>query len=344
MPSFGATTGHGGGVESGRAPGRPEGDGSPPSPSSADSDFDRSASSLSELARQHQSTIEGVEAALQEAANAPPGEEERKEAKAKADALRRALEDLPLPGQEFGTPRAAAALGRELGLAAAHSLDDAAFDQAVDNAEKSLAALDEADRRLGPDDPERSERDRARQALRDARDFARARLAARRAETEERAQRALREASDVEHDLSRRAQEISEQGSEKEGALPREIADRIERASSIMREAAKELSEGRGDRGVSLQREAQRLLEQSKTARANERDPEEESRGEQPGRARSGERSDGDGDVAMGGNVPGPDEAARAEAFRRRVLSGLGRERRERLAPAIRRYAEGLLE
>lgn len=344
MPSFGATTGHGGGVESGRAPGRPDGEGSPPSPSSADSDFDRSASSLSELARQHQSTLDGVEAALQEAENGSPNDEERKEANAKAEALRRSVDNLPLPGQEFGTPRAAAALGRELGLAAAHSLDDAAFDQAVDNTEKALSALDEADRRLGPDDPERGELEKARQALRDARDFARGRLAAHRAETEARAQRALHEAGDIEHDLSRRAQEISEQASEKDGALPREIAERIERAASIMREAAKELSEGRGDRAVSLQREAQRLLEQSKTARATERDSDEDSRGEQPARGRPGERTEGGGDVALGGNVPGPDEAARAEAFRRRVLHGLGRERRERLAPAIRRYAEGLLE
>src|SRR5262249_10292596 len=85
-PSFGATTGHGGGVESGRGAAGGEGDGALPPPSSADSDFDRNASSLSELARQHQSTLEGVEAALHEAENLPPGEDERKEAHAKAEA------------------------------------------------------------------------------------------------------------------------------------------------------------------------------------------------------------------------------------------------------------------
>jgi hypothetical protein len=34
---------------------------------------------------------------------------------------------------------------------------------------------------------------------------------------------------------------------------------------------------------------------------------------------------------------------ARAEDFRRRVLEGLGKEKSERLSPAVRRYAEGLL-
>ena len=47
--------------------------------------------------------------------------------------------------------------------------------------------------------------------------------------------------------------------------------------------------------------------------------------------------------VATGGDVPAPDEKARAEEFRKRVLEGLGREKSERLSPAVQRYAEGLL-
>jgi hypothetical protein len=42
--------------------------------------------------------------------------------------------------------------------------------------------------------------------------------------------------------------------------------------------------------------------------------------------------------------VPGADDQRRALEFRRRVLEGLGKERGGRLEPAIRRYAEGLLE
>lgn len=188
------------------------------------------------------------------------------------------------------------------------------------------------------------ETEEARQALKDARDFARQRLAAHRSEVEARSRRALREAADTEHDLSRRAEEIGEGPPDDTGALPRETAERVGRAASVMREAAKELAEGRGERGVDLQREAQRLLEQSKTARAAEKESDDDRPGREPGRGHFAEGPHGKGDIALGGAVPAPDEAARAEAFRRRVLQGLGRERRERLAPAIRRYAEGLLE
>ena len=42
--------------------------------------------------------------------------------------------------------------------------------------------------------------------------------------------------------------------------------------------------------------------------------------------------------------VPGADDQHRALEFRKRVLEGLGQERGGRLDPAVRRYAEGLLE
>lgn len=348
-PSFGATTGHGrggGGVESGRGRGKAGGEAAGPPPSSADSEFDRSAGAVSELAAEHQNALQGVESALEAASKAEPSEAEQSEAHRKAESLRKAVEALPLPGQEFGTPRAAAALAREHAVAAAHDLDDFALEQAKENATRSLQALDEAEHRLDPSDPVREEFERARKALRDARDFAEERLESRRTAAEARARRALEQAADIERHLGSRADEIARSQGDHEGALPKETSDRLEQAASVMREAAKELSEGHGEAAVKLQREAQRLLEQSRVGRVAERDPEEESpsRGEERGKSRSpGERSDDGKDVALGGDVPGPDDAARAEEFRRRVLNGLGRERSERLSPAVRRYAEGLL-
>jgi len=60
-------------------------------------------------------------------------------------------------------------------------------------------------------------------------------------------------------------------------------------------------------------------------------------------RSRGGERGQTGESVAIGGDVPAPDDRARAEEFRRRVLEGLAAEKSERLSPAVRRYAEGLL-
>jgi hypothetical protein len=113
-----------------------------------------------------------------------------------------------------------------------------------------------------------------------------------------------------------------------------------------MREASRELSEGRGERGLSLQREAQRLIEQASPGRPSdgERDDGSDQRARQRARKPEGHKSGEDGDdIAQGGDVPGPDDKARAEDFRRRVLDGLGKEKSERLSPAVRRYAEGLL-
>lgn len=342
-PSFGAKTGRGsGGVESGRSGRSGESDAEDPSPSSADSDFDRSASSVDDLAQEHQSTLQAVESALSEARKATPTDAERSDAKERADALRSAVQDLPLPGQDFGTPRASAALAREHAMAAARDLDDVDFERAVENAEKALSTLDEADRLLLADDPVRSSFAEARRALREARDFARARLDAQRAAAEARARSSLSQASDTEHALGERAEELSRVPAQGEGALPREIADQLGRAASVMREAARELGEGHGDKALALQREAQRLLEQSKAGRSTDRESEEGERAERPPGTEEGSRRDGE--VALGGNVPPPDEAARAEEFRRRVLDGLARERRERLSPAVRRYAEGLLQ
>jgi hypothetical protein len=103
-----------------------------------------------------------------------------------------------------------------------------------------------------------------------------------------------------------------------------------------MRQAARALSEGKGEKGLELQREAQRLLERSDNGQTT--DPE----GDQP-QPKSSDES-GKGGIRTGGEVPKKDDGKRAEEFRNRVLRGLGKAKNGRLAPAVRRYAEGLLE
>jgi hypothetical protein len=116
------------------------------------------------------------------------------------------------------------------------------------------------------------------------------------------------------------------------------MVDQLDRAASLMRDAAGALHEGNGQRGLRLQRKAQRLLEHSSTGQTTlEPASEGSKRGNDQNREsnRRGMRTDG--------RIPGRDANQRATEFRQRVLEGLSREKGGRLAPAIKRYAEGLL-
>ncbi len=340
-PSFGAMTGssHGGGVESGRGRGSGGGDASP-SPSDGDEEFDRAANAIEQLAEEHQDTVQGVESALDDARRVDSTDAEREQAKHLADEIRDAIDPLPLPGQEFGSPRATAALARELAKAAAHALDDMALQEAADSAENSLSTLDQAERRLDANDDLHDRFAEVRRALQDALSFIHGELDKRKAESESRARAPLEQAGDTERDLAARAAKLAGDLGGKGAALPRETSDQIAKAGSVMQDAARALSEGRGDDALALQREAQRLLEQSRLDRATEPD-EGDEQSEKP--SPSGKTSSNGRAIATGGDVPGPDAKARAEEFRRRVLQGLGMAKSDRLSPAIRRYAEGLL-
>jgi hypothetical protein len=107
-----------------------------------------------------------------------------------------------------------------------------------------------------------------------------------------------------------------------------------------MRDAARALREGRGRDALELQRQAQRLLEQSETGKTDASEAERQQQ-------RDPKRGDGEThrgkEIAQDGEVPEEDEADAAEDFRRRVLRGLSEDKSERLAPAVKRYAEGLL-
>ena len=345
-PSFGATSEgeHGGGVEAGH--GNSGGQGSMPSPSDADEAFDRAADAIRALAEQHEGTVRGAESALDEGRRAATEEANHEEAKRLADNVRQSVEELPLPGQELGTPRAAAALAREHAQASAHALEDLSLKEAADSAENALAALDQAERRLDPDDDLRGRFGGARRALGEALAWARREAERQHAQADAHAKNALQQAGDTERDLAEQAANLGADKGGNGAALPRETADRLERAGSVMREAAREFAAGNGERGIELGHEASRLLEQSGTGRSSDSDQSERQKEPRHGRDHNdhpSERSGGGDAIAIGGDVPSPDDRARAEEFRRRVLEGLSADKSERLSPAIRRYAEGLL-
>ncbi|HEX2880619.1 MAG TPA: hypothetical protein VHO25_13900, partial [Polyangiaceae bacterium] len=118
-------------------------------------------------------------------------------------------------------------------------------------------------------------------------------------------------------------------------SLPEQARQRIAQAQALMDEAAGRLQSGAGQEALELQRQAQRLLEQ---ANDEPKQPQEDSDPHQS------PNSDGDTGLALGGDVPGDNARARAEEFRRRVIEGLGRSGGGPMGPAIKRYAEGLLQ
>ncbi len=267
----------------------------------------------------------------------------RREAQQRAKALRDALESLPRAGAPEGSGRAAAALSREHGAAMAERLERLELDEALDSGDKALGLADEAKSKAErpesiADVTDRDALETARQALSEAKAWAERARAALKNDARERARGHLGEAAERERSIERRTGELGERAEKSEASLPESMLDKLRRARDAMRDAASELGQGRGEAGLSHQREAQRLLEQGGTGRTTDGD---ERAGDERHADRHGENGHGMGTDAA---VPAADDRRRAQEFRRRVLEGLGKERGSRLEPAIRRYAEGLLQ
>ncbi len=312
-------------------------------PSRADDLFDQLASELEQLAREHASEISGVEGALSDAEASVDSSELREEAERRAATIRRAVADLPLPGAEPGSARSSAALGREHAGSMAQSLERLSLADAVQSGRDAVSALRDA-RRLSKRGASPSDwvddtmLQDAKRRLDNELTWAEYWLRRLQRRAEERAKGALDQVSNREQGLAQRATNLSGRGRIRETALPHEMVDQLDRAASLMRDAARALHEGNGQRGLRLQRRAQRLLERSSTGRtAAESGSEPSERGEdqQGESSRRGMRTDG--------RVPDGDANQRATEFRERVLEGLARQKGGRLAPAIKRYAEGLL-
>ena len=136
--------------------------------------------------------------------------------------------------------------------------------------------------------------------------------------------------------FARRAGNLAGRGSEGESALPDEALEALERAELAMREAARELAAGKGEKGVAC---SEKRSACSRTPPA-EKPP-------TPRKAAANRRSpaprEGGRAMRVDGEVPKDNKGDGAEEFRRRVLEGLAKDQSGRLAPAVRRYAEGLL-
>ncbi len=347
-PSF--SSAGGGGVESGGAEGGSGGPAPPGEVSQAHRQFQELLRELAQLSAEHAGEVAAVESALQAAEQGSEDVELQAQAKARAEALRQAFERLPdyAPGQ---TPaEQAAALAREHGRAMAESvarlgLSASGFAQRVKEAKQSAAS---AKGQLGGARQAPGSAGVSSEALNQAEAELDRQLAwldelAQKAQgsTDARSKDAMEQAGKREQSFAERAQNLSGRGSHGEAALPSEVAEALDRAEGLMREAARELQLGRGERGLELQREAQRWLDRdSDDGKADKGDE-----SEQDGQESEAEQKDGNGGrMRTDAGVPGKDKNRRADDFRERVLKGLSRDKGGRLSPAVKRYAEGLLQ
>jgi hypothetical protein len=335
-PSFAAA---GGGVEGGE-----HGASHEPSeaPSQADKRFDELAQELGDLTREHAALLDQVEHELEEAGNAAKTDDLRRQAAEHAEALRDAVRDLPRSGAREGSGRAAAGLARDHAQAMAERLERLELGAAAESGRTARGLVDEAQKKA--QNPETSSDLSDQGALERARSAVERELAwveqtkeAMERDARERSKSELGEAAEREHSIERRLGEMSERARQSEAALPETALEQLGKARGAMKSAASELQQGRGEPGLEAQREAQRLLEQGGSDRTTE------DNNAQQREARDGSRRGGNG-MQTRAQVPGADDQHRALEFRKRVLEGLGQERGGRLDPAVRRYAEGLLE
>ncbi len=339
VPSF-SMAGGGGGTESG------SGEGQEPA-SRSDERFDQLAQELAELTREHAQELDSVQQALEAAERAQRGSPlDAEQLRERAERLREATRPLPTSGNP-DTGRGSAAIAREHAGSMADALERQELDAALESGKQALLSLGDAERRARAprsvaDQVGESELRAARRALEQELQAVERQRAERRRAASHEARRALQGAAEREQGLAQRAGNLASRGKTSDAALPDSASDALERAEALMQRAARELSEGDAGRALELQREAQRLLENADSGPTTSRRRDPQQAGEEPS-PEPGER-EGGRRLKTGGEVPEASPEARAEAFRRRVLEGLGKDKSGRLAPAVRRYAEGLLQ
>jgi hypothetical protein len=333
-PSF--SSAGGGGVEGGHGGGPPP----PGEASQAHQQFQELMREMAQLAAEHAGEIAAVDNALREAQERGDDQALREEARRRAEALTEAFEGLPQyqPGQ---SPAAqAGALAREHGRAMAESMSRLGLKEAQESAQKARNQLSLAERAQAGQQVSPQALEKARSALAEQQQWIDELLKQAEARAQELAKEALERSAEREQSMAERAQNLSGRGRQGEAALPGEVAEALDRAEELMREAARELGQRRGERGLELQREAQRWLEQDQDSNSGGRERDQDQAQKSP---REGDHDGDSGSMSMEAEVPGKDKNQRAEDFRRRVLEGLSRDRGDRLGPAVKRYAEGLL-
>ncbi len=335
LPSFGSAAQ--GGVESGGSSVKPVDDAS----SDADARFDELAAELTEIATEHAGLIGDVEAALRRAASSTEAPGDQTERARRARDLRESVRDFPRVASDPATASGQAALAREHVEAMADALEQGDAEQALEQARDATVALRQAEGRVSvdfSDGPVAAEHlQEAAKATAAQTGFLEMMMEAQMRARQNLAREALATLGARERELSTRTSDLERRGHRSSSPLPEASLERLSRAAQLMQRAAVALERSEGNSALDLQQSAQQLLEQSDAGKTSEEPGERDGGSEDgTGRGHAGARNDG--------NVPDKDTGNRAQAFRQRVLDGLKRGRGTRLAPAVQRYAEELLQ
>jgi hypothetical protein len=300
--------------------------------------FDEAASDLERLSSDHAGEMNKMEQALAGATGEEELNQMREEAKRHAEAIRDAVRSLPAVGMGSDSWTSKGAAARELAEQTARSLEQGRTEEASQSGRSAIGSLDDAKRLLQGarsfDDPsgqgERRVED-ARRKLESESKWIANELRDLRRRAAARARDQLGRGGDEEGQLADRARELGQKGRDK-GSLPQQAIESIEDAERAARQAADALKEGDADKGLDRQREAQRSLEAAR----------EQLQGEDDGNG-SPTTSGSEGKQPSPGHVDVPDDYKGPEAFRRRVVRGLGQAGSGSLRDAVQRYAQGLL-
>jgi hypothetical protein len=308
-------------------------------PSEADTRFERVTNELRQLTLEHASVTETVRQLVENFEQNLGSDEPLNEAEARASELRKIVSSLPNVGEEPGSPRASAALARELTHGAAESLSRRNFGAALDGLKQAMDALNEAERVTIAIDPTEdsgvNEYRKIRGKLSEHVRWLEAELEQMRQKVGQKSAEAFRKVAKEERELFDRAKSIVERESKDDAVLPEEYREDLEQAAQLMNEATRALEAAKGQLALDRQKRAQQLLERSELTNSQD-DSEKDTPSNQTdkeGRAKSGGN----------GNVAATSESEARERFRRRVLEGLGKDYPPDTAAKIHRYVEGLI-
>lgn len=329
-----------GGGRAGVESGPPTGGGGEGAPdegeaSEATGEAEASEREIDDLVQRHAEEIAKLEQAMKDASSGEERDRLRELAKEHAKRIRDAVKELPGDGSP-DSARGKLAEGKLRAESMASELERGEVQRALEAGKEAVKSLREAAKAardrggmFGDDDAGTAERggNRVEEALSE---LERA-LEAAKSASKERAKEALRDIGKNEQRLAERTGDLKRRGERGDSSMPEDVLEKLREAEETMRDAQRALEAGDVDRGKDKQREAQRLLEMAR----RDEDPrqEGEERGEDGGDKRMAQETD----------VPDKDGHKGPEAFRKRVLEGLGDTSDARLREAIKRYAEGLL-
>jgi hypothetical protein len=325
VPSFG-------GDINPRAPGAPTDEDEIGDESEGEQQAADEESALEELAKEHGGAIGEVEDLLRDAEDPQALKDLADEAKRRAEELRKAVAKLPKSAGMRKTLEAAEASAREKAEAMAEALEALQMGDARDRGDSAMKSLDEAKEKAWIQPGAEEELDEVEKEVQKQNDWIDDALKKLRDAASKKAESKVKGVAPREKGLEDKAKEIIED-SEKKSPLPEGVKELLEEASKKMDDASKKLEQGNANEGLKSQKEAQRLLEKARDAAKGEEEP--------GGPGDDGNKIDPDEKL----DIPKAEDHKGPEAFRKRVLEGLGGgASSQKLQEAVRRYAEGLVK